>query len=239
MRHSPPAKSSARRTMHLAAAAGLLALLALLGVIALEKADAGAQVTGAGPVADAPVRAESTPSEGTTPPPSDGVAAPALDIPVQQATPAPDVPDPARLTVPALDLDLPVEPQGLDPDGTMEIPESGAIAGWYQYGPAPGDDTGTAVLASHVDTTDGELGEFARLTDAAPGDTVSLIDASGTTYNYTVETVEQTAKIDVPLDDLFDRTGERRVVLVTCGGRWNDDIGHYDDNVIVTAVPQD
>ncbi|WP_043109128.1 class F sortase [Paraoerskovia marina] len=241
MRHSTPAKGSARRATHLAAVAGLLALLALLGVIALGEAYAEGPGSGAGPEPGPTARAEPAPSDGTTPPPSDDAAATTTavpDVPVRAATPEPDAPDPTRLVVEGLDIDVPVEPEGVDPDGTMSLPESGTVAGWYQYAAAPGDDTGTVVLASHVDTYDDGLGEFARLTDAAPGDSVTLTDTEGNTYNYTVETVEQTAKVDVPLDELFDRTGDRRLVMVTCGGRWDADVGHYEDNVIVTAVPQ-
>ncbi len=36
---------------------------------------------------------------------------------------------------------------------------------------------------------------------------------------------------------LFTRTGDRMLYLVTCGGPFNAALGHYRDNVILTAVP--
>jgi hypothetical protein len=36
---------------------------------------------------------------------------------------------------------------------------------------------------------------------------------------------------------IYSRTGPRRLVLVTCGGPFNQNIGHYRDNIVVTAVP--
>ncbi len=44
-------------------------------------------------------------------------------------------------------------------------------------------------------------------------------------------------KVNLPVDTLFNRTGEHRLVLVTCGGRFLTDVGRYTDNIVVTAVP--
>jgi len=38
-------------------------------------------------------------------------------------------------------------------------------------------------------------------------------------------------------DDVFARTGKARLVLVTCGGPFDQRSGHYKDNIVVTAVP--
>ena len=37
---------------------------------------------------------------------------------------------------------------------------------------------------------------------------------------------------------IFTRTGERRLVLVTCGGPFDAARRRYRDNVIVTALPR-
>ena len=37
--------------------------------------------------------------------------------------------------------------------------------------------------------------------------------------------------------DVFDTSGAPRLSLVTCGGVFNSQTGHYLDNVIVTATP--
>ncbi|NDO88143.1 class F sortase [Cellulosimicrobium cellulans] len=156
--------------------------------------------------------------------------------------PARDVPEPAppaptRVVVADLGIDLPVEPAGVDPDGRMALPGSGDVAAWYRFGPAPASPAGATVVAAHVDDPDG-VGPFARLAEAAEGTSVEVVDATGTSFTYTVTDVRSIAKPEVPLDELFDRDGERRLVLVTCGGRWDPDRRSYSDNVVVTATPE-
>jgi hypothetical protein len=36
---------------------------------------------------------------------------------------------------------------------------------------------------------------------------------------------------------VFDRRGPARLVLVTCGGRFDTTTKHFLDNIVVTAVP--
>jgi hypothetical protein len=37
--------------------------------------------------------------------------------------------------------------------------------------------------------------------------------------------------------DIYSRRGRPRLVLVTCGGPFDEATRHYRDNVVVTAVP--
>ena len=61
--------------------------------------------------------------------------------------------------------------------------------------------------------------------------------SDGTVRTYRVTTVTTVLKNRLP-QRLFTRTGDRRLYLVTCGGPFNPAIGHYRDNVILTAVPR-
>ncbi|NKX92421.1 class F sortase [Sanguibacter hominis ATCC BAA-789] len=160
------------------------------------------------------------------------------DIPVTSAIGVPDAaaPAPATLTIKDLDISMAVDAVGVEPDGTMTVPEDGDRAGWYRYGPAPADSAGAVVVAAHVDTLAG-LGQFSRLVDIDEGARVIVTDDDGQIFTYTVTDIERIAKSDVPLEQVFDRAGDRRLTLVTCGGRFDRSTGHYVDNVIVTAVP--
>ena len=160
------------------------------------------------------------------------------DIPVRVADDASAArpPAPTRLAIADLDVDMAIVEVGTEDDGTMSLPASGSEAGWYRFGPAPSSPSGTTVLASHVDTRAEGLGPFARLRDAQEGTAVTVTDEDGTVHSYTVSSVERIAKTQVPLDDVFDRAGPPRLVLLTCGGAWDESVGHYEDNVIVTAV---
>jgi len=244
---SSTAAGRARRPVRRGAVlvAGPALALALAGTVAVafeQEESVGGQVPlsepAAAPSASVAPTSVPTPSSGRAP--SSEPAAPAepvTRVPVRDAAPpqAAEAAAPVRVQV-ADTVDVDVRPVGVDPDGTMELPGSGDVAGWYRFGAAPADEAGTTVLASHVDTSEG-VGEFAALADVEPGDRVRVTDADGAVHDYTVRTVERFHKSGTPLETIFDRTGEPRLALVTCGGRWDADAGHYEDNLVVTAVP--
>lgn len=144
--------------------------------------------------------------------------------------------EPVLLRVPSLGLEVALEPVGVADDAEMEIPEQSDRAGWYRYGPAPGSDAGSVVLAGHVDTTTGP-GAFADLTKVAEGAEVVVGLADGTRTAYRVVGGATVAKTDLPVDELFRRDGPAVLRLVTCTGDWSPRTGHYVDNHVVTAVP--
>jgi len=141
---------------------------------------------------------------------------------------------PVSVAIDAIDVAAEVVPVGVEPDGDMEVPSADDV-GWYRFGPQPGAP-GSAVLAAHVDY-DGREGAFFRLADLAPGDTVTVTDGDGRTAGFVVEEVRQVAKEDLGETDVFDRRGEPRLSLITCGGDFDRDRRSYRDNVVVTAVP--
>jgi hypothetical protein len=162
-------------------------------------------------------------------------AVPIVDATVQSQTAA--APAPSQVRVAALGVDATVVPVGLDDAGNMMLPPDPAIAGWYQYGPAPENTTGATVIAAHVDSLTYGLGPFAALADAAPGTEIVVTDAAGHERTYAVASRETTEKGDVAWSTIFDRTGPPRLVLVTCGGEFDYSTRHYLSNVIVVATP--
>ena len=171
-----------------------------------------------------------------SPSPVAAPAAPPADQLAPAAAPDPVIADPTRLQIPALAVDAPVEPVGVADDGEVEVPGDVATVGWYRFGPAPGA-TGSAVLVGHVDDYRQGAGVLARIGDLNPGDTIAVAGPDGTVRQFSVVAREQWAKADTPLDRLFDRGGEARLVLITCGGRFDQASLSYDDNIAVTAVP--
>ena len=144
---------------------------------------------------------------------------------------------PVRIELPALGVDTVVVPVGVDGEGRMEVPEDVGTVGWYRFGPTPGATAGSAVLTGHVDDYRQGLGVFARIGDLGPGDIVRVVDEAGVTREFEVLSREEWPKGGVPLDRLFDRGGSARLVLITCGGTFNNTTLGYDDNIAITAVP--
>ncbi|WP_157970741.1 class F sortase [Nakamurella deserti] len=183
----------------------------------------------------APAVPETTAGQTTALPPALAPAPATTPVPATPVVPAPGPPD--RLRMPTLGIDSPVIPIGVTGSGELEIPEDVDDIGWYRYGPVPGEATGSAVLSGHVDSATQGAGPFARLGELAEGDLVTVVDASGAAHDFTVLSREEWAKSEVPLDRIFDRGGSPRLVLITCGGDFDADAGHYEDNIAITAVP--
>lgn len=142
---------------------------------------------------------------------------------------------PVTVSMPALGIDMPIEPHGLADDGQMSLPDTPFDVAWYEYGAAPDSVQGATVLAAHVDSRVYGLGPFSRLREAQAGMEVTVTDAAGVVHTYRVVSVEKIAKSEVPLDRVFTAVGDPHLVLITCGGQFVESIRNYTDNYIVTA----
>ncbi|MGL4255723.1 class F sortase [Microbacterium sp.] len=164
---------------------------------------------------------------------------PSVDVPVTAATPPParTPTPPVRLVAPAVDVDVAVQPVGVEPEGFMEIPDDPAIGGWYRYGSDPSSADGNVVIAAHVDSRVYSIGPFSRLRDLAAGAVVEVTDAAGDVHEYAIESVTYIPKRELPVAELFAREGSRNLVLITCGGPIDPATGLYADNVVAIATP--
>ncbi len=147
------------------------------------------------------------------------------------------VAEPTTVVLGDLNIDMSIEPHGLESNGDMSLPVSPFVAGWYEFGSAPDSRRGAIVLAAHVDSLAEGVGPFSRLKDAREGMTVEVEDDEGELHRYVVETVERIEKDEVDFDAVFTDQGETHLVLITCGGVWDRDRSSYTDNYIVTARP--
>lgn len=142
---------------------------------------------------------------------------------------------PDRLVIPAIDMDMQVTALGLEPDGSMALNERADTAAWYKFGAVPGDRTGGALIAAHAASYVDGVGPFSRLVKLQKGDEVTVTMADGSDVPFTVVKLEQVSKQVVDYEAITaDSPG--MLILVTCGGNWDPQIRHYDDNVIVWAV---
>jgi hypothetical protein len=179
-----------------------------------------------------PSSPESGPSAGSTAVPR---------VPVRDgALPAVVTDAPVRLRIPALDLDAAVDAVGIDAaTGDFAVPPGVDRVGWYRFGPGLAARTGSIVVAGHVDSAAEGAGAFFRLNTVEAGDLVTLTGPGGRNRTFTVTARERHRKTAVPLGRYFARDGGVRLTLITCGGPFDTESRHYQDNVVVTAVPVD
>lgn len=175
---------------------------------------------------------------------------------------APDRPGtPVRIIVPSHDLDAAVSADPLRADGFVYVPRDPRDVSWTSgtgsaHYSAPGSNHGTAMLVSHINYS-GVPGAFHDLASYRVGQHITLVLADGRRLAYTVTTKPLLVKKSQLADDLkvpgeplhhklFDQThsfaragGERsgRLLLQSCGGRYDNRDGSYEDNVFVFALP--
>lgn len=142
---------------------------------------------------------------------------------------------PGRLRIPAIGVDAPIVPVGLNPDGSMEVPAATDV-GWYEPGVRPGNPVGSAVLAAHVDYA-GQKGAFFDLRSLPEGAEVLVSDEAGTIHRFTVDARLQVDKDELPIEELFRPVGDPKLTLITCGGAFDQGARHYEDNIVVRATP--
>ncbi|MGL4177629.1 MAG: class F sortase, partial [Dermatophilaceae bacterium] len=106
--------------------------------------------------------------------------------------------------------------------------------GW----PKPGYD-GASVLAGHVNTRRNGPDTFARLPQARPGATVTVVYDSGEAVRFVVTRSKAVSKRAVPQDDsIWDADAPRPLLrLITCDPTTPVKGGHYIGNWVLWAAP--
>jgi hypothetical protein len=143
---------------------------------------------------------------------------------------------PASLTLPGLDHPAPVTLAPVSADGYLKVPDDVSALGWW-LGSAPmGADSGTTLIAGHVDSAEQGLGVFARLADLKPGQEIEVLDGLGAPHRFLVTESVEIGKAKLPAE-LFNTAGPRRLALVTCAGKFDPVARSYADNLIIWANP--
>jgi sortase (surface protein transpeptidase) len=201
--------------------AHLVAALTFLFILTTVPPDLDLQ-TGPRPPSNAPSSAGPPPAEPQSAP------APTGSLPGLRAT---------VLDIPKLDIHQNLLELGIDGAGTLLPPVAPDVAGWFPGAAAPGEQ-GPTVIAGHVDSTRGP-GVFYALKDLVRGDQVQVGRSDGRSATYRVTNVLTVDKDRFPTQQVYGPTAGPELRLITCGGSFDRASGHYQRNVVVSAVLAD
>ncbi|GAA3539771.1 hypothetical protein GCM10022222_24220 [Amycolatopsis ultiminotia] len=142
---------------------------------------------------------------------------------------------PVSLDIPKIGAHSSLVPLGLNADKTVQVPpvRTPLQAGWYEYGPTPGE-IGPAVVLGHVDGNK-QKGIFYRLKELRPGDDVTISRQDGRTAHFVVTKTDQVSKDVFPSDAVYGDTDDAELRLITCGGAFDRSARSYVDNILVYA----
>ncbi|MGR6916335.1 class F sortase [[Actinomadura] parvosata] len=217
----PPSRRTAGNRLLLAGAAAV----SIAGVLLIGLGVSGALGGGAAP---APMAARQSRSPAASPKDLPGVRASKVAGPMRAARPT-------AVYIPSIGVAAPLMELGLDADGAIQNPPFNPpnLAGWYRYGPVPGQ-RGAAVITGHLDTRTGPA-VFARLKEVKRGAQVQVLRADRSVAVFVVDKVEHAPKRGFPAKKVYAKLRYPGLRLVTCGGAFDRQAHSYEENTIVYA----
>jgi hypothetical protein len=190
-------------------------------------------------------------------PPGLSPAPPSTSAPTASGAPAPThsptavpVKPGIPVTVIATDhhLKADVSADRLNADGSLHVPPDPRMVSWASQDMAPGSSSGTIIVVGHINYG-GVAGAFSDLADYRVGQIITLVLADGRRLKYAVAAppIEvHKDKLGPRRQELFDQTHSYglpgrpksgRLLLLSCGGIFDNRTGHYESNIFVYALP--
>jgi hypothetical protein len=167
------------------------------------------------------------PTSPTTPPttaPRTPTTVPRVATPINRSRPV-------HLSIPQIGLSVALSTLGLNPDGTVSVPSDYATPGWFKDGPTPGQK-GSAVILGHVDNQNGPA-VFYHLDRLGVGSRVFVTLYNGRRLEFAVIGVRMFSKTNFPNKLVYGYRPYPALQLVTCGGVFDANTGHYLSNIVV------
>lgn len=162
-------------------------------------------------------------------------AAPLATLPAPTITPTPKPANfiiPAKIKIPAINIDTFVERVGVTKDGNMDVPKNIWNTGWFGNGGYRPGDAGNAVIAGHLDAP-GTVAVFWNLDKLKAGDKVVLTDQAGKQMTFEVYDKQVYPIDNAPLQTIFGPSTEPHLNLITCGGTFNRASQIYNKRLVV------
>jgi hypothetical protein len=143
---------------------------------------------------------------------------------------------PVSIDIPSIKVHAKVISLGLDPDGRVAVPplSTPMVTGWYDKGATPGEP-GAAAILGHVDAASVGPAVFYQLGSIRPGARIFVRLRDGRTAIFETYSVALYAKKRFPTARVFGYTSWPTLRLITCGGVFDPQTGHYLGNIVAFA----
>ncbi|MYL35108.1 sortase [Pontibacillus yanchengensis] len=138
---------------------------------------------------------------------------------------------PKHIKIPAIDVDTDILNVGILDNGQMGVPDDTVNVGWFEPGTKPGN-TGNAVMAGHVDSYQGAA-VFFYLKDLKKGDEVTVTNKDGEKRTFVVQKLESYPTEKAPIEQIFGKTDNQNLNLITCTGTYNHDKQDHEKRLVV------
>jgi hypothetical protein len=172
-------------------------------------------------------------------PPGTASAAPEGLTPLRTLAPLPQpmtitAAPPVALQIPAIGVRTRLVQLGITRQGTLQVPSSPSVAGWYTGSPRPGE-IGSSIIVGHIDSYLGP-GVFYRLRELHPGDRIYVRQADGRSKVFEVTAVHQYPKAQFPAAAVYGPVPDAELRLITCGGTFDYLTRSYLSNIVVYST---
>ena len=147
--------------------------------------------------------------------------------------------EPISLNIPDLGVDSPVVTTSMDASRSLVVPEDVMETGWYDGSRRLGASYGSTVIVGHRDSATQGSGALFGIEEIPLGATITVTAQDGTAHEFIVDSVEFIDKDSLPQEAprIFTHRGPYRLVLITCGGAFDESIRSYESNVVIIALP--
>ncbi len=139
---------------------------------------------------------------------------------------------PARIVIPVINVDASLDYVVLGPNGILKAPKVPANAGWFAWGPVPGQ-MGSAVIDGHFGYENNIPAVFDNLHKLQTGDVLTVIDDLGVNINFVVRELRVFSNKDDTSSIFGLADSKARLNLITCQGAWDQEQKSYSGRLVV------
>lgn len=161
------------------------------------------------------------------------------ETPPKKACKSYKVPDdePRKITIPSIDVSGCVQKVDVDQNNAIAVPTNIHLAGWFSGSELPGK-IGASIIDGHVSGRY-QKGIFENLKKLSKNDDITIERGDNSKLTFSVDSVAS-YPADKTMQNVYAHTdsNKSKLILITCGGKFNTKDKTYADRVVVVASLQ-